>query len=229
MKTSAALLVLLVACGGDDGGGADAATAASTITVSGTAKAQSTSSMPLEGVTIAAYKRGNDTTPVATTTNDASGNYTPTDETGSVPVEGDVKATIASYLDTYLYPPAALSADFAGASIFLVTQGTVDLLSNLLCNSPQMTSNGVVATLVIDGSMNPVAGATVSSDPAPSKVCYNQGGTPNKMAMMTDTDGIAYLLNVTGDVTVSASKSGSTFASHDVDARAGAFTTTIIQ
>jgi hypothetical protein len=54
------------------------------------------------------------------------------------------------------------------------------------------------------------------------------GGFPNKNATMTDTDGLAYLLNITGSASVTATKTGSTFASHSVKARAGAFTTTLI-
>jgi len=200
------------------------------VTISGTATARSTSSMPLANVAIAAYRAGNDTTPVAMTTSDAQGNYSLVIMTNGNALDGYLKATIGGYLDTYLYPPAPVAEDFAGASVYMLTQGTLDLLSGLLCGSSQMSTNGVIAALVADANDAAVAGATVSSSPAASKVCYNQGGTPNKNAMMTDTDGVAYMLNVPpGNATVSAAKAGSTFQSHAVNARVGTFTTTIIQ
>lgn len=47
--------------------------------------------------------------------------------------------------------------------------------------------------------------------------------------MVTADNGTGYLTNVpAGEATVSASKSGNTFLSHKVNARAGALTTTLI-
>jgi hypothetical protein len=45
---------------------------------------------------------------------------------------------------------------------------------------------------------------------------------------MTDTDGLVYLFNVTGQATLSATHATATFSSHAVNARAGAFTTTLL-
>jgi len=92
---------------------------------------------------------------------------------------------------------------------------------------------GAIAVVVIDAAEMPVMGATTASSPAASKVCYNATGAagtiPSRNATATDADGVAYMFNVTGQATVSAMKSGSTFLSHGVNARAGAFTTTLIQ
>jgi hypothetical protein len=47
--------------------------------------------------------------------------------------------------------------------------------------------------------------------------------------MMTDTDGVAYILNVpAGQVTVSATKTGSTFLSHTIKGWPDDLTTTLI-
>jgi hypothetical protein len=229
---AAPLLVLGVGCGGDDGGGsADAATAPATITVSGEAtKREGLSSGPAAGVMVAAYKNTDATTPVATATSDSAGMYSMTITTGGIAVDGYLKATLSGFLDTYLYPPKPLAADFDSASLNILNQSTLDLLSDLLCRNKQDATKGVVAVLVVDAGDMPVAGATVSATPTPGKICYNSGGTPSGDATMTDADGIAYLLNIgPGDVTVTASKSGITYRQQKLTAHAGVFTTTPIQ
>jgi hypothetical protein len=227
------LLVLLGACGGDDGGSSpDAASnVPAMITISGTASARdATGSTPQEGVAIAAYRNSDVNTPVVSATTDASGNYTLVIPTNGMALDGFVKATKAGLLDTYLYPPRALVADFDGASINMITSGTLDLLSNTLCGNAQDTAKGVIAVLVVDAADMPVAGATISASPTPGKICYNSGGFPNRNATMTDTDGIAYVLNIgPGDAMVTAAKSGLTYRMQKVTARAGVFTTTPIQ
>jgi hypothetical protein len=223
----------ILGCGDDGGAGtADAPNVPAMVAVSGTASARSaTGSMPLANVTVGAYRNGDDATAVATTMTDASGNYTLMIPTMGRPLEGYVKGTLATYMDTYLYPPRPVIADFAGASLNMLTPNTFMLLSETLCSAGQEAGKGTVAVIVADGdaARTPIAGATVSSSPAATKYCYNMGGLPNRMATMTDTDGTAYMFNVTGEVTVSASKSGTTFLSHKVTARAGALTTTLIQ
>jgi hypothetical protein len=219
-----------VACGGSDKPSVDAPVVSQTIMVSGTAsEVSATGSNPSPGVLVQAFANSAETTPVAMATTDASGNYTLVITTGGAPVDGFVKGTKAGLLDTYLYAPITLTADFAGASLNMVTQSTFDLLSNTLCAANQVPTNGAIAVIVHDAAGMPVAGATVTSSPAASKYCYNMGAFPNKSATVTDVDGIAYMFNVTGNATVSAAKSGLTFHTHAVNARAGAFTTTLIQ
>jgi hypothetical protein len=222
--------LLLAACG-DDGGGASpdaAGNVPAMITITGKATARSTSSMALAGVTIAAYRNGADSTVVAMTTSEANGNYTLVVPTGGQALDGYLKGTISGYLDSYLYAPSPIVADMDSASMNMITSGTRDLLANTICAANQMTTNGMIAAITIDAAENPVAGAMVMSSPAASKTCYNQGGFPNKNATMTDADGLVYLFNVTGQATLSATASGTTFSSHAVNARAGAFTTTLI-
>lgn len=239
-----AVLALAAACGGDDGKSTtdgntnttdgtmntvDAPPAAQTIHISGTAtKREATGSSPLEGVTIGAYASSDENTPVATATTDASGNYTLTIMTNGTALDGYLKATMTTYMDTYLYPPAPITADFAGAAINMVTPSTFDLLANTLCRGNVTSTDGTIAVEVVDGSGATVQGATVASTPAAGKYCYNSGGLPSSTATSTATDGVAYMLKVTGQATVSATKSGSTFTSHGVKARAGALTTTLI-
>lgn len=201
------------------------------ITISGTAtKREGTSSNPAAGVMVGAYKNSDPNTTVATATTDAAGMYTMTVPTGGTAVDGYLKATLSGFLDTYLYPPKPLADNFDGASLNIINQSTLDLLSGTLCGAAQDGTKGLVAVLVVDAADMPVAGATITGSPAPAKYCYNSGGFPNKNATMTDTDGIAYMINLPpGEVTVSATKSGSTFLAHKVNARAGTLTTTPIQ
>ncbi len=201
------------------------------ITVSGTAtKREGLSSGPAAGVTVAAYKNGDDATVIAMATTDAAGHYTMTLTTGGVALDGYLKGTLSGFLDTYLYPPKALAADFDMASMNMVNQSTLDTLSGTLCKSAQDSSKGLVAVIVADANNTAIAGATVSSTPAAMKYCYNKGALPSDSATATETDGIGYMINLPpGQVTVSASKTGSTFASHSVQARAGVLTTTVIQ
>jgi hypothetical protein len=230
--TALPFLFVLGACG-DDGGGGGSADAAenvpATVTITGVAAQRSaTGSTPKAGVMIGAYKNSDPNTPVVTATSDAAGMYTLAIPTNGMAVDGYVKATLSGLIDTYLYPPRALVADYSGASIYMIDQFTADTLSGTLCGSAQEATKGVVAVLVTDATSTPIAGAMVTSQPMAAKTCYNgSNGLPDRNATMTEADGLAYLLNLpAGEVTVTASKSGLTFPSHKVNARAGALTTT---
>ena len=85
-----------------------------------------------------------------------------------------------------------------------------------------------IGLAVVDGQGNPVQGATVSSTPAAGSYHYtDSGGLPSSSATSTSADGVAFLFNVpSGAITVSAAKSGMTFKSHVVTARADKMTTT---
>ena len=205
------------------------------ITVSGTAtKREGLNSNPAAGVMIAAYKNSDESTPVATATTDASGNYTMMLPTGGVALDGYLKGTLSGFIDTYLYPPKPLSADFDKASMNMVNTSTLDTLSGTLCGNNQDLAKGLVAVIVADANNTAIAGAMVSSTPTAAKYCYNKTGSigtiPDKSATVTETDGIGYMINLPpGQVTVTATKTGTTFASHAVQARAGVLTTTVIQ
>ncbi len=231
MKNLGVLAFALAACGGGSGGkSVDAPPAVpAMLTISGTATERSLSgTTPVQGATVAAYDSSAPSTVVTMTTTDAQGNYSLMVPTNGKPVDGFVKATKSGYMDTYLYAPAPLTMDFAMASINMLTPSNFDLLAGTLCGVTQDAAKGTIAVEVVDTSNATVGGATVASTPAASKYCYDSGGFPNKSATMTDTDGVAVMFNVTGDVMVSATKSGATFKTHTVNAVAGAFTTTLI-
>ena len=228
------LLTSLAACGSSDNNTTpDSAlgSAAQMVTISGTSKANTgTSTSPLAGVAINVYATSNDSTPIGTTTSDTAGNWMVTVPTGGHALDGYVKATVTGYVDSYLYPPKTITADFSGAAMNIITQNTYDLVSNL-CSGAQLNTNGGIAVEVVDAAGTAVAGATISSTPAASKYCYNSGGNPSLpsgSATATATDGLGYMFNVTGSAMVTATLSGKTFLGHTVNARAGALTTTQI-
>lgn len=204
------------------------------ITISGQATTRDQNgATPAAGVTIDGFRNSDEATPIATTTTDAQGNFSLTIETNGVAVDGFLRATKAGLKTTYLYPPYPLAMDYADAPVIMVTQATYDTLSTI-AQANQQAGNAVVALVVTDGT-NPVAGAAVSSNPAanPAPARYNaMVGTfvlPSATATVTFTDGIAYLFNLPpGQVTVSATKSGSTFASHGLKGWADELTTTVI-
>lgn len=252
MRTTWVALVVtaVVACGSDGsssgaidasgGGGPDAKqfrdappTSATSVTIAGTASEVSTSGQAgLAGVTIEAFRNADEAMPIAMTTTDAQGNYTLAIQTNGEAIDGFLKATKADYKITYLYPPYPLTMDFNMASVLMVKPSTYDTLSNIT-TAMQQPGNGVIALIVSDGT-NPVAGATVTSTPAPTPMArYNAmvGALtlPSANATSTYSDGVAYLFNLPpGKVTVSATKTGMTFASHGVKAWADQLTTTVI-
>jgi hypothetical protein len=230
MKYSLLLLLALVPACGDNSTvetpAPDAPPAVPMLSIGGTASQRSTSgAVPIEGVTVAAYANTDENTPVATATTDANGNFTLMIETNGVALQGYLKASMSGLVDTYWYPPGPLTNDYMDAGLNMIAPGTLDLLGNTLCRANLDTTKGVIAVEIDDASKTPVQGATVSTDPAASSYCYDSGAFPSPSATVTDTDGIAYMFNVTGDVTVSANKDGSTFKPFALKARGGALTT----
>jgi hypothetical protein len=248
----AVIIVALVGCGNDgkDKGGTDASVnngpdakefrdAPPTMTVQVTVSGQATErtaqgSTPAVGVKIEAFRNADEATAIASTTTDAQGNYSITVQTNGESIDGFLKATKTGFVTTYLYPPYPLMMDFANASVLMITADTYDALCNLgqaMCAHGD--GKGLIGLVVTDGT-NPVSGAMVSSTPATTPPArYNaMVGTlvlPSATANSTYTDGIAYLFNLPpGQVTVSATKVGQTFASHAVKAWPDELTTTVI-
>lgn len=227
------LLGCLVLAGcGDDGSTTtmDALTVPPMITISGTAVAYTPSgSQPIAGVLVGAYRVGNDAAPEVTGMSDANGNYSVLFATNGQAIDGYLKATLATYMDTYVYPPFLITQDYNTARVAMVTPATLDIMAGTLCGALPQADRATIAAIVGDADENPLAGATVACSPAATKYCYNAGGFPNRTATSTDTDGIAYFLTVpAGRVTVSAMAPGVSFPSHAVTARPGVFTTTLI-
>jgi len=192
--------------------------------ISGTAAEQGQSgATPIDGATIEVFNVSDEGTALATATSDAQGNYSLEIDDSNTDVF--VKATKADYVDTFAYPAGALSGATAKIDANMLTTNTYGLLLNFIGGS---SSKGMITLNVTDASGTAVAGATVSSSPAAGKVRYLSGGFPSGTDG-TDDSGGAFMVDVPpGNATVSATKSGTTFMSHQVNARAMKFTTTVI-
>lgn len=226
-------LSMLAAACGDDGGGAapmpDAPPAPAMITVTGQTDSIGLGGRtPEQGIVVTAHREG-DPAVVAMATSGADGSFSMTIDTGGVAIDGYLLAKGDGFKDTYLYPPAPLAADTDQATCLMLTQGVFDAVSTF-ADAPQDAGRGWIGVLVLDAANNPVAGATVSSEPAGEVRYNNVEGRPAREPTMTHTDGVAYIFNVpAGTVTVSAAKAGATFPSHDVNARADQVTLTLVQ
>jgi hypothetical protein len=198
------------------------------ITIAGQAIVQDqTTATPQSDVAIGIYATGNDTTPLATAMTDASGNYSLSVPTHGAPIDGYIKATKSGLVDTYVYPPTAMSADTSTATASMISTDNYSALTGIEGAS---SSKGMIILVVLDKSLNPISGATVSTTPSSGKEAYmNSSGEPFSSSS-TYTDGLAFVFNVptTGTVTVGANKAGSTFSTHAVTARAGKLTTTLV-
>jgi hypothetical protein len=214
--------------GGDSGTPTDAPPAPVMATLSGvTQTTQGTSTVPLAGVKVEVFARAGGAA-LATTTSDASGAYSLELDITRGPADVYFKGTSATRLDTYLYPPVAVDRSASGATMLLLNQQTLNLIYTAGGVQAQ-AGKGFVALAVVDAAGQPMAGATVASMPGTASSIYTTGTTPDRNRRMTDASGAAFLANTnTGDITISASKSGSTFRSVVVNARSGAFTTTAV-
>jgi hypothetical protein len=228
-------LLFVAACGGggNDKPDVDAPVAPGTVTISGTASSRGLGgATPEAGVTIAAFSTTDENTPLATSTTDAAGAFTLTITTTGTAINGFLKATKSGFTTSYLYPPTAITGDLMMVPMNMLTTGNFGTLSTL-AQANQQTGKGVVAMLVLSGpelTSMAVAGATISTSPASMPYRYNGGtGLPNTTAAVTAADGIAYAFNApTGAMTVTASKSGTTFKPTMLSVHADALTQTIV-
>ncbi len=238
-----ACLVLATACGAgggdgdDDGdggttGGIDAASgpdAQTRVTVTGLAQSvQGTATAPLAGASIEAFPRAGGTA-LASATSAGDGAYALELETGGAPLDIYFRARSNGLLDTYLYPPRAVTADTADVTQLLVSQQTLSTLSTLGGVSYD-ASKGFVGLIVADAAGTPLAGATVSIAPlGAARVLYSAGGLPSGSATATDSSGTVFIANTNaGQVTVDAAMGGTAFQDVTMEARAGALTSTLL-
>jgi hypothetical protein len=236
-------VLLVCACGGKSGGSGgggggtpDAPPGSvdapvnvpTTITISGTVVEKGTSgSTPVTDATIVA-KKSSDDSMVAMAMTNGSGAFTLTVTTNGEALDGYLDVTDAADVETFVYPPTPIAADYTGAPVQMVTQTTISELP-ILTSVTQSASDGLLGLEVVNTTGTPVSGATVTTTPAGSVFYDSSGGLPTKTQKTTNTDGVVFVLNVPpGSVSVSATGSGATFKTHSIDARAGVVTETLI-
>lgn len=206
------------------------------LTLSGTAKEISASGQTaIAGVMLTAYNAADDSV-LGTATSAADGTFSITVSAGSTGINGYLKATTPgtgqnAYKDSYLYPPTTLTANYSGVPVYVLKVVTYNVVnSSLFLNDNQSALNGWIALLIEDATGAVVAGATVTSSPM-GQVNYNSNSSnlPSATATATATDGIAYDTNITtGNVTVKAAKTGTSFAMHTIKVRPDVVTLTLI-
>jgi hypothetical protein len=220
---------------GADGAGSDGSSTPAMLTLSGTAKEISTAGQTaIAGVTLTAYNAADDTV-LGTATSAADGTFSITVTAGSAGITGYLKATTPgtgqnAYKDSYLYPPATLTTNYAGVPVYVLKASTYDLVNGIfVLNNNQSATNGWIALLVQDAAAAAVAGATVTSTPT-GQINYNGANAqPSTSATVTAADGIAYDTNVAaGNVLVKATKTGATFTMHSIKVRPDVVTLTLI-
>jgi hypothetical protein len=190
-----------------------------------------TSLVAASGVAINAYKTGNPAV-LANATTAADGTFALSIPSGGNAVDGYIKATKATYRDTYLDPPTVIYQNLAGAAVLILQPQTFSLLVGL-AGATQSDANGTIGLVILDCDNNPVAGATVAAQVNGADVGmtrYTNGMLPSNTATMTDATGLAFVFDVPpGDVTVSAQVGGQALRSHVVAIHALANTTTAIR
>jgi hypothetical protein len=230
MKLHLVALVLLNACTADEPPEEDPPIA-SEIRVTGQAASVSATSgvAPLAYAWIEAYDSRDDVTPIAEATTDVLGNFGLTIETdGMTPFDGYLRAQADGYVDTYVYLPDVLAASYGGVPIRMAMADRLESLE-LVCGATQRSGNGMIVAFVGDELHTPVEGVTLETMPAANKYCFNgSSGLPDSVRLTTNTDGSGYAFNVTGPVTVSASKGAETFKARKVTARADVVTIVLI-
>ena len=222
---SVVALIVLAACGKDSTGGNSGpyrclgdplpTSAPANIMVTGVVTHGVIAPGPDSGATVTAYQIGN-ATPLALTTTAANGTFSVNPATGGVPLDGYLQVSKTGYVTTFAYPPAPLAAN-AQQSVVIVTATEFNNIAGAL-GITQDPSKGFIALVVEDCDGTPIAGATVTTNPA-GTYRYNAGGFPSNSASSTSADGIAYVFNVTaGNVVVMAQGGGHTLRSHTVAA-----------
>lgn len=238
MTKSLLALSMLAACGNaaDDGEGTPDAggdPVPAMITVSGQVAlavyAETLSPQP--GIPIRAFDRADELTPIAEATADDLGNFTLSIPTDGEPFDGYLLAHdefTQQQVDTYFYLPGPLSANASGFVVPLLSPYLMGLLVND-CNPDQAAGKGLIVAVATDSARKPVGGATFTSAPAANRYCYNDGvWSPAPLQLRTDADGIGYMFNVVGPVTVNANKAGAEFEPRLVTARADVVTMVLI-
>lgn len=211
-------------------------TATDPVTLSGTTNSLGLGGLtPVGGISLTAY----DTADTVLDTDTSSmaqgtlGEFSLSVVSGGTPVNGYVGATGDGYVDAYVYPPIPVTDSQADLPALMIEPDTFGLLNSVLLGETQSASDGWIGVVVFDAAGNPVAGAQVGTSPGAGAVHYNstgQNGTlPDANATVTDTDGVAYLVNVpAGPVSVYATKSGVRFRPTSLIARAGVITMTAV-
>ncbi|MBV8762186.1 MAG: hypothetical protein JO257_33150, partial [Deltaproteobacteria bacterium] len=143
-------------------GMANPTTAADPITISGTTETLTMSGVQtVPNVAVDIYKSGV-AAPLDSKTSDAQGAFTSGNiVTAGVPFDGYIKAAVATYRTSYLYPPNPAVASVTGVPVVMLSTQNFALLSQFAGATQDDTNNGVLLLTVTDCANKPINGATL--------------------------------------------------------------------
>lgn len=197
-------------------GSANPTTAADPITVSGTTESFGQGgATPVGSASVGVYKDGV-AVAVASATSDGSGAFTaaPPIVTGGMPFSGYIKAKLAAYRVSYLYPPNPVVASVASLPLPMISTSTWDLLKQFVPGFTQDdTANGALLITVTDCANMPIDGATLKVQQAGSDV-----GVQHDLGQLnSQAAGIIIVSDVPDGATdISATFGTMTFPTHTV-------------
>lgn len=172
--------------------------------------------IPRSGVTIE-LSTTLDGTPMVRTSSASDGRYML-----SVPMTGNELAGYIALreeglLPSLLVPDGPIDSDIVDMYSPVTSDAAVSTLY-VLSGVNRRANAGTLGILVIDCDGVPVVDARVTITPAPAALVYtDDGGSPSGSLTSTRGTGIVYALGVpVGTVSVTASKTGETFMTHDV-------------
>jgi hypothetical protein len=189
--------------------------AADPITVAGTTESFSMGgATPVGNAAVAVYKDGV-AVAVASATSDGSGAFTaaPAIVTAGSPFAGYIKAKLAAYRVSYLYPPNPIVASIASLPLPMISTSTWDLLKQFAGVTQNDTTNGALLITVTDCANMPINGATLKVQQAGSDV----GVQHDLGQVVSQAAGIIIVSDVPDGATdVSATFGNMTFPVHTV-------------
>jgi hypothetical protein len=192
-------------------------TADNPITIGGLAGTVSTSGLsPVGGVVIDIFKAGVATKVDSVTSADVTGAFTSDNpDTGNVPFDGFVEATLTDARTTFVFPSNPLAASFPTLPVPLVTTATFTTITTGLMLDQDDTANGAMFVLVTDCAGMPLDKAELSIKQGGTTV-----GTTFYLGILSkQAIGAYFVFNVPdGDTDVSAKFANMQFATHTVKA-----------
>jgi hypothetical protein len=191
-----------------------------TITISGTAIMVNVAGGAVQVAGAQVRVLGRDGSILGTGTTDAMGSFGIQIATGGAPVSAIVQVSQTGSLVTYVDVVTPFASDvYVGAAQLFDSK----LIASIGQLHPVDLQKGQILVQVVDCQSQPIAGASVSADPAPEDVLY----TNTNGSGATGSDGVALLLDLPpGDVRLSAVLGGVSFTGPTVKAVAGAIVQT---
>lgn len=160
--------------------------------------------------------------PLATATTAADGTYTLPVATSGEPMPVYFAARKQGMATSVFVPDGPLDGDLIGLYSPILTPSSLDSLY-ISAGEYRKSADGTLLVLITDCSGAPVANASISISPPPPRVVYvDDTGRLKTSLVQTSAKGLVYALGLApGTVSLTATKAGATFLTHELDILAG--------